>query len=132
MRPCASLNQKFFNTLSLLSTMPFLKNDLGAILGVPNSKYFQYSASHCFVPILYSNSHTCWKSMDLLRFPVTFTDGSSGNLAGSLGVMAMISLVSIMTLSNKAPPTALFIFHASIVIFAIVSDYLIISHNTKR
>ena len=57
---CLNLFAKFFKTNSLLSMIPCLKKDLGAMRGAPNSKYFQYSASPCLVPILNSNCPTCW------------------------------------------------------------------------
>lgn len=99
---CLKTFAKCFNARSLLSIIPCLKKDLGAIRGVPNSKYFQYSASPCLVPMTNSNLEFCWCQMDLLRSPVTFLLGSFGGLAGSLGVIFKISSSSTNTVSTKA------------------------------
>lgn len=107
--------------------IPFLKNDLGAMFGVPYSKNFQYSASHCFVPILNSNLEICWYQMDLLRFPVTLLDGSFGILAGSLGVIFKISCSKSWTLSTKAISTAF-----SIIFWSILNSAIIPSHHIKQ
>lgn len=99
---CLNTFAKCFKARSLLSMIPCLKKDLGAMRGVPNSKYFQYSASPCLVPMTNSNLEFCWCQMDLLRSPVTLLDGSFGGLAGSLGVIFKISSSSTITVSTKA------------------------------
>ena len=129
-KACANLFSKFFKTSCLLSMIPCLKNDLGSMRGVPNSRNFAYSASPCFVPITYSNFDISWYQIDLFKFPVTFLDGSFGGLFGSLGVIFMISFVKSCTLSTKAIPIALSTFAWSNFIFAIY--YLITSHKTNK
>lgn len=122
---CLNTFAKCFNALSLLSSIPCLKNDLGAILGVPNSKYFQYSASPCLVPMTNSNFEFCWWPIDLLRSHVTLLVGSTGGLAGSLGVIFKISSSTINTVSIKDASIALSSTDCSIVIFVMfLFDYI--------
>ena len=122
--------EKCTSTSSLLSINHFLKNDLGAMCAVPNSKNFPYSASHCFVPMINSNSPTCWKSMDLLRSPVTRILRSFGGLAGSRGVISMILSCNKRTLSSKASRIAR--LSNSVSIFISAMDYTIISTKSNK